>query len=266
MRGFPDKTPTKPQPHTKSVLSDHKKVGTRFIPSWLQHVELDEIRYVDFILPELFWLAALNDSHGWAKGAELALALPKAATKVSGQVGATSHECPALTSSYSALTGGQMREIVESLQSTGLLQAIRQALTPLVVLYPRCPLEFLFEEKSVDEDDLRTSLERHKSLLSSLFDRGGMTATRMQGNAVYIAFITGRLVVKKGLALANFPALEDFPRTEESRRVAASVRATVNVLAAHSTTASESSWASYFWNRGLELEPCDLHSIYDAHE
>jgi hypothetical protein len=57
-------------------------------------------------------------------------------------------------------------------------------------------------------------------------------------------------------SLRNFPAVAEFPDTEESRAVAAAVRSSVSALAPFNGPA-ERAWPEYFWQRGLELEPCE---------
>jgi hypothetical protein len=103
-------------------------------------------------------------------------------------------------------------------------------------------------------------LPRFKTQLAAIFDRWETRGTRVQANAIYIAFVTDMLKVFKGLALANFPAIEEFPVTEESKRVAASVRATVSTFYGQFRDERSAEWISYFWRRGLDLEPCSLES------
>lgn len=224
-----------------------------------------EISYVDLILPELLWLALLNDSYGLAKGAELGLALPKAVTKI--ESGSSSpRKWLALTSSYATLTNEQKEQIVSALLSSDELEPLTQALSPLVAFYPECPFTFLYRGQSPRVEDSKTSLVQFKAFLSNLFDKYDKPATLMQANAVYIAFVTDILKVAKGLALSNFPAIADFPETGESKRVAASIYATVSGFGAHFHIEEPSAWPTYFWNRGLELESCKYQQIYQQYE
>jgi hypothetical protein len=137
---------------------------------------------------------------------------------------------------------------------------------PLIAFYPEYPLNFLFEGSLPQLEAFETSLERFKDFLSTLFDKYEKPATLMQANAIYIAFVTGLLKVAEGLSLANFPAVADFPETEESKRIATSVRATVNGLGGNYLDPKQSVWSNYFWNRGLELQPCNYREIYETHE
>lgn len=247
----------------RPVLSDHKKVGKRFIPPMLQLVSFSEVKWVDWILPELLWLGLLNDRYDLARGAELALSLARAVIKTSDY---SSKTWLAPISAYDALTEKQKNEVIRTLKLSNNLQPLKEALTPLVAFYPGCPLNFLFEGTLLSLENSKETLEQFKELLATLFDRWEKVATLMQANAVYIAFATDLLKVTKGLALANFPAVADFPDTEESRRVAASVRATVNGFFGRYFRDKSSNWSQYFWNRGLELEPCDYEGVYEAYE
>ena len=109
----------------------------------------------------------------------------------------------------------------------------------------------------VEESEVKSLLIGFKTLLATLFDKVDKPAMFMQANGVYIAFMTGKLRVAKGLSLANFPAIEKYPDTEESRRVASGVRAVIS-MAIGMADKLPNDWPTYFWNRGLELEPCEL--------
>ena len=80
----------------------------------------------------------------------------------------------------------------------------------------------------------------------------------VQATATWLAFDAERLKVSAGLALADFPRIEDYPKTDQSQRIAASIRATLNQMFGElDLMASGTNWPIAFWNRGLELEPCE---------
>lgn len=245
------------------VLSDHQKVGKRFIPPLLQSGPFHEVKWVDCILPELVWLGLINERYDLAKGADMALSLARAAVKTKNL---PSKIWFAPTSAYAAFTEEQKSEVIKILKLSNDLEPLKEALDPLAAFYPECPLNFLFEGKFPSRENSKGNLELFKVFLSTLFNRWEKPATLMQANAVYIAFVTNLLKVKKGLALANFPAVAAFPNTEESRQVAASVRATVNQFFGVHFCEKSSPWPAYFWNRGLNLESCDFQRVYEAYE
>ncbi len=244
-------------PRKQHILSDHQKVGKRYIPPLLQLGPFSEVKWVDCVLPELLWLGLLNEAYGVAKGAALALRLARAAVKAAGNT-----RWFGSTSAYASLDNAQKTEVLKTLAASDQ-QSLQRAFLPFLVFYPECPLTFLFEGSGQWESESEKLLAEFKAFLATLFDKVEKRATFMQANAVYIAFVTGKLKVAKGLSLANFPAIKKYPDTSESRRVASGVRAVVNTFIGMAEK-SPTDWPKYFWNRGLELEPCELDPINDA--
>ena len=240
---------------TPKVLADHKKVGKTFIPPLVAELgPLGEIRWVNDLVPELVWLALLNDRYGLKTGSDLARRLALAGVAACG---ARSKRWFALASTYATLDTSEQKSVVAKLEEDGAAQQIREALSPLLTFYPECPLSFLFAAPPRSGD---ASLEKFKDVLVSIFDKGDTPGTFGQATAVYIAFVSDILKVFNGLALANFPAIEEFPSTEESQRVASSVRATVLILYEQFKVDQSAVWISYFWKRGLKLDDCKFET------
>jgi hypothetical protein len=83
----------------------------------------------------------------------LSLELARASTEATGvnpkefqkKFGKGPKQWFASTSSYNALTDPQKVSVVASLKATSSLILIQAGLVPPAVLYPECPLNFLFE-------------------------------------------------------------------------------------------------------------------------
>lgn len=254
----------------KRVLSDHQKIGSKLVPLWPLLFPSEDVRWSGHIIPELLWLGLLNEHCGWQQGAALSLELARASAKATGvdpkefqkKFGRGPKQWFASTSSYITLTDQQRVDVVASLKPASLHQ-IRAALNSLAALYHECPLSFLFEGVAPNPTDI--DLENFKRIVGSHFDKEGVSAVRTLTNAVYIAFCTNKLrviVSDDGKAptdpkLRNFPAIEQYPNTEESKIVASEVRGTVFCL----FEKNQSEWSDYFWNRGLEIEPCDYEGV-----
>lgn len=237
----------------QGVLSDHKRVGKRFIPPFIHELGgLQEIKWVDGPLPELFWLALLNHQHGLRRGADLAVAVARSATAAVGPTAKKVWFGP--ISAYGRLTEAQRQTLVTTLKSEGQLDDLKIALGSLVALYPECPLAFLFDGES-PPGERSEHLSQLKAILDDLFDKTTQAATLMQANAMYIAFATDMLFVSSGTSLANFPAVADYPHTDEAKRIGGAVRAGINGFFGSSADKS-STWPTYFWNRGLEIDQC----------
>ena len=214
------------------------------------------MRWIEIILPELLWIALLNDKYGLRKGAELSLDVAQAAIEVIADVNRKKRPLYVGTSSFALLNDVEQIRMVDVLRKSSKLSSLKEALQPLAFFYPEFPLSFLFLDNGDTNHIANSDINVIKRLLETHFNRWNKPATLVQANAVYIAFVTGKLKVVKGLALTNFPAIEKFPETEESKRVAGAVRATVSSFFCAEEANRQVSWPSYFWNRGIELEEC----------
>lgn len=239
----------------RPVLADHVRIGRRLVPPFLRFAPVGEVKWLDQILPEILWLGLLNARHGEVRGAELGLAVAKAAEKIAKPPPNTWF---GLSTAYSALGVEGAAELRAKMQSVGLLEDLLAALGPLLCRYPDCPLGVLEPADASGVGDASADLAHIKEAIRALIDRRNRAATFAQTNAIYIAFVTDRLVVSSASALADFPAVEAYPSTELSRRVAAAIRATLNMMVGASTTNAGSNWPSRFWTRGLQLESCNL--------
>lgn len=234
----------------KSVLSDHQRIGRRFIPPMLQVGNVEGISISQRIIPEFLWMAILNDDYGWKGGAELSLFLARAAAQATGispsefekSFGQAPKELFATTTAYGTLTEEQKSQLIRSLKLSFKWESLVKALAPLVAYYPKCPLSFLFEGALVS--GTKEDLEHLKAVLKELYDKYTKQAVSMFSNAVYIAFCTNKMRALQGTGFDNFPSIQNYPDTEESRAIAAGVRATVYTLIGDTPP----DWVNYFWN------------------
>lgn len=247
----------------KQVLANHKRIGKRFMPPFLTALgPLQEVGWLDYSLPELLWLGVLNERCGLEKGADLAVSVAKAAEKV---YGGEIKKWFAPVSIYDLLRPEQKIDVFNDLKRSSKLEPIKHALSSFISLYPKCPLNFLFESPLPPIDNFSAELKTFKDLLSKLYDKTTIEATFMQANAIYIAFVTDKLKAFEGISFAEFPEIEKYPHTEKSQRIARSICATVNgFIGIERNKTSE--WPKYFWNRCLELEPCDFQRIFEEYE
>jgi len=234
----------------KQVLSDHRKVGRKYIPPFIDKLgsRFKETSWVKLSLPELIWIALINYRYGHKYGADLSLSLAKATKEASGKI-----EWYAPISSFSSLTKAQKDKILEILQKEGKLSRIASGLFSLNYYYPKSPLNFL-ERTQLQESEAH--LSEIKNVLTSHYDKMSIEATFTQANAIYICFVLGKLQVTSKSSLANFPEIENYPNTDESKKIAASIRASINGFIGLDIGSKITNWSDYFWNRGLEIDNC----------
>lgn len=239
----------------KRILSNHKKVKKKLIPPFLYKLgPLKEISWVKTILPELFWIAIVQDYHGRKRGVDLVLSLSKSSFDLQGDK--KIKKLYGSTSSFLQLSIKSQDEVKELLNKDNQLTEITNALYPLVALYPKCPLRFLFDGIEIAENQSEKHIEYLKSVINELYDKTTVRAIFVQATFVYLAFQMDILKVVKNISLAKLPEVEKYPNTEISKKVAASVRSTVPAFFNEHHYDINSWWPSYFWNRGFEISHC----------
>ena len=122
----------------KEILTNHKKHKRKLIPPFVYKLgPLEEISWVKTIMPELVWIALIHHKYGFKRGVEFILSLAKTARiyqdnqdeiKLFGSV-----------STYTKLSKQSHKKICDSLKQTNELNKLVLGLTPIVVLYPKCP-------------------------------------------------------------------------------------------------------------------------------
>lgn len=229
----------------KRVLQDHKRVGSKFIPPFVQQIPLQEVSHVKRVVPEILWIAVLTEMLGMKPGTDASVEIARAAARLDP----TGHFC--LCSNFNTLSQSQKSEMAVEFAEKDY---VSRGLAPLVALYPACPLAFLCREQDLSARDQPADIRWLTDLLPELFDKDSVKAVQMQAGAVYIEFLTDKLKVNEGLALAQFPEVEKYPNTELSQRVAASIRSALKMFVGQ--LAADEEWPRYFWNRGGELSDC----------
>ncbi len=236
----------------KSVLSDHKRVGSKLITPFNELIgPLGEVSWTNTIMPELLWIALLQDRVGPHRCAEILTAFSRDVR--------TSHPDRAETiwaaaGKYEAISSDELQEIVSRRAYSAELC---NALKPLKAWYPMHPLNRIFSSEQIMPD--AADLVCVKAVLRDLFDRSSWAATMTQAHAMWLAFDAGRLKVSADLSLAQFPEIDQYPKTELSRRIAGSIRASLNAFfGGDGLMSSSSRWPIEFWNHGLKLESCEI--------
>lgn len=154
-----------------------------------------------------------------------------------------------------------MQDLKEHLKRASVLAQLVEALIDFVNLYPACPISQLLDQPPTGIVD-PSYLQRFTDRMRELGNKRSRSGVLVQAQAIYMGFVLGKLFVKKGLALADFPEVEKYPSTELSKQVGASICASVNMLAGNMLPKfQEDAWVQYFWQRSLDLRPLDFSHL-----
>lgn len=239
----------------RGILADHKKVGKTLVAPFNQMVgPMKDVSWVKEIFPELLWIGLIQYEHGHRHGIKLVTSFSRLAREI----------CPeapskifAAASSFSQLSAAERNQLRDTTAEHSELFDIQRSLLPLASWYPNFPLRFLFAE--MPSTPSIEALEKIKYLVSSLYQRSEYDPMMIQATAISLAFDAGVLKVARGLALAQFPKIEDYPETDLSRKIGGSIRSTLNMMfGAEDRHSVDNKWSTYFWNRGLEISPCEF--------
>lgn len=239
-----------------SVLGSYQKVGSKFVPPMLQSFQFDHISWASQTLPELIWWDVLADSVSRRFAAIVAEQIAK---YFKGR--ADPNRWWAFISDYSQLSDEDADGLKEHFSRTGISTRMTKSLADFLELYPECPLSRLVEQKPTGIVDVGY-LARFENRMEKLEDKRSRNGVLVQAQVLYMGFILGKLRVKQGLALADFPEVENYPKTEKSMAVGASICAAVNGIAGRMLPKyGEDLWVQYFWKRSFDLHPLDFRKL-----
>jgi hypothetical protein len=239
----------------RQVLADHKRQGSLLVPPFVHMLgSLQEVSWVNTMIPEVTWIGLIQYQHGHRRGVELITAMTRALRKLQPD-GSRRIFGPATI--YSEVTEPVWVQFRAAMAETGDLFQIQESLEPLIALYPECPLAPVFAVPPAEA--LENALTRMRRVVSSLYHRRDRDPMMVQATFVWLAFDADVLKVAEGLSLARFPEIQHYPDTDISRQIGGAIRSMLNGFFGQEQFYPQSSpWPRYFWNRGLALAPCQL--------
>jgi hypothetical protein len=245
------------QPKKSSVLTGYKRNGHKFIPPFIHKLgPIKGISYSRQTLPELIWWDVVIDKTSHKYAANLAATI---ATHFKGR--SMTNTWWGFTSDYSKLNDADWEDLKHTLNEHHMLSPLQEALHDFLELYPACQLVKYLDHRPAGAIDV-AYLSRFEKRLAEAENKRSRPAVLIQSQIVYMGFIIGKLVVKKGLSLSKFPEIEKYPKTELSLQVGASVCALVNGIAGQMLPDySQDEWAQYFWNRSYEIRPIKMDHL-----
>lgn len=229
------------------VLKDHKQVGKRLKSPWLTEFNWSFVSYIDEILPEIVLLGLLNEFHGFARGAELTLALSKA-------VLATDDARTALLSDLGECSRAQIAQVTVALGDD--LVGIQMAAAPLISLLPKHPLAGL-GTPPIETGDC---LLRLRECVDRLYDRDSIEACAAMANLYYAQACNGKIYKARGLRVPNLDAIIVAPESDDARYARSEVRMLAQMLVGHQREEKPSDWPQRFWHGCYLATDCDVEA------
>lgn len=232
----------------------YKRNKSIYTPPLLQLGEFTGLNYLADILPETIWIGLLQNKYGLGLGSQLALFITDTVSKLPDY----KDKWLAPLSLYNKLSDEDQKFVLQAAESSNYLEYYTEAFSNIKHFYPDFPLGFLVSTPLITNEQV--ALSEYKDYLRSIYDRTNFESTFMQATAVDMAFQAGVFTVAPHTSLAQFDEISNFPNTELSQQVASAIRGALNQFLSPNSPLStiDSAWKEYFWNRGLEIEKCNV--------
>lgn len=239
--------------HQGRVLRDHKKVGQRLIPPFMQLPNLKETSFRKNTLPCLIWVSALFLR---ATDREAVNNVVEFLIKCREILGDDKSPPLVFLNNFDKLNDEQKLKILNNLNDDTRLNFLRENLIHQHHLFDKYPLSFIFEDYiyGVDKEE---AIDLLKEDVSALLDRYTLHSTKVQTTAFISMTATGKLFLSSKIGIPDFNSIFTAPDSDESKRVASFVRANINAGAEfQDTEGGENDWSKSFWSQSFDLEAC----------
>ena len=233
----------------KRNLKGYKRQGKRFIPPMMQLPQMREYSYVNDMLPELIWLGLIHDRAGYRFGART-LEIVVESTK-DMPISEKSFNY-ALQIAYADLSNDVKSTIVRHWDREGMLETIRDAIAPLVLLYDGSSLAFVGPPSNVLSEE--ALINRISSSVANHLDKTETPGVVLHGTLLLTRLMAGTITLAQPIPDLN--AVIDEPDSDEARMAAAFMRSLAGAQWAMLEVPND--WARHFWNRNAELSDCEL--------
>ncbi|MDP3187528.1 hypothetical protein [Limnobacter sp.] len=235
------------------VLRDHKKVGQRLIPPFMQLPNLKQTSFRENTLPCLVWISAIFLR---ATDREAVHNIIEFLIKCREILDDDKSPPLVFLNNFDKLNDGQKVKILNNLNEDARLDFLRKNLVHQYHLLDKYPLSFIFDDYKygVDREE---ALDLLKEDVSALLNRYTLHSTKVQTTAFISMAATGKLFLSSKIDLPDFNSIFTAPESDESKRVASFVRASINAGAGfQDTEGGENEWSKSFWSQSFDLEAC----------
>jgi hypothetical protein len=248
--------------HPKKILSDHKKVGSKFIPPMMGGFNGWETTFfpVDIqkdIVPEIIWIAYIIDELGFEEGTDLLYLFVNYIEDIYFE---KSLKDFCSMSNYEDLSYLQLQNLRYQIEHYYWYDEIRECLKSFNEILPQNPMNRLFMEVSKKHS---ASVNKLKDILEKLASKRNKLMVLALTSSFCIKNQMGKVVITEEIKLPPASVILDFPNSDDSLRLASFVRAgsyssfkNADIIKVNST------WNKKFWNYTNSLEPLQINSIF----
>lgn len=244
----------------KKILNGYKRNKKKFLAP-MNHMFQDKgwtVKYIDInyryeIVPEILWLALLNEKYGIYK---TSMITSKLFTIMNNFNINKDIFISCFTSSW-ANFNFNISDFHLELKKEGIDFLLSEGLSGFIHLFPETPLSVLVAKKELY---LLGELKTIKKILYSLSDKESKETVFAIASVIYIAIRYNNVLFSNEIDI-NPKKLLDYPNTVDSLKIASTLRASILQFYGKNIKNKNYLWQNYFWQRCLELEPCKIKTL-----
>jgi hypothetical protein len=244
----------------KKILRDYKRDKKKFLAP-MNHMLQDrgwQVHYVDVnhryeVIPEIIWLAILNEKFGINETSEVLSELIKTANELHND---SETFITGFASSWTNLKI-EKSQFYSALEDKGISSLLSEGLSGFLHLFPESPLSVIVKRK---EPYLIGELNLLKKIIVDLSDYESRETVFAMAHVIYTAVLIGRYQFSSQVDISP-QKLVDYPNTFDSLKIASTLRASLRMFYGNTIKNSENVTNKYFWKRCLELEPCKIKTL-----
>lgn len=236
---------------------DHIRKGKIFYPPFTYdgpNNRFTEVNWRADILPELFWLAVVVKLKGFLAAKNLTCHMAVLADRVSNIENKPDF---GTISGYDTLSGADWKKLKLYLEQYNIFRPLQQALSPLCLLYPKCPFTNIFDLK--EELNFDQAVDLLGPILDECIYRSEKTPILAQGIYYDILLSYDKLNLN-GVSRHNTDLLLNYPESDEAQHVAGFMRCNATSLpmlkSLMNNRTEKNEWPQYFWSRGRGFGDC----------
>ena len=209
-----------------------------------------EYSYVNDILPELIWLGLIHDHAGYHLGGKIL----RVVVETTKGLEYSKKNCNfALQMAYADLPHEVKSNILLRCQQEDILETLRFALAPLILLYDECPLSFFGPPSSFLSEPYLIS--RIKACVANHLDKSRTPGVVLHGSLLLTRLMSGTIKFAQHIQVPDFNKVITEPDSDDAKLAASFMRA--NAGAEWAMLDISNKWAKHFWNRNAQLSPCE---------
>lgn len=241
------------------VLDDHIRKGRKLVPPLMaMETAVRGTHWSIERLPELFWLAFLNNRLGQKSAFDIAYQLTQAVQSIITRLRSDETIIRSyIMSEHLSFSSIEKDAIVNECKNEEWYATLCPHLYDLQQIWPDLPLGYLYSKQPIDpSEDLIAEI---RELVDKSTYRHDKFSLIIQSIAVAIEISCGYMKFAYGVKIPDLNSISDYPDTEESQNAAGFLVTSCNslIMNRHGDKPPDFTWQRLFWNSCYTLQPCE---------